>query len=100
MPLKFEWNEKKAEANIRNHKVSFEEAKIPPFDFENSEPNKFAQYYDEKAETVILKSEDKKSVILDPDVAEYFSDSESVNTALRALITAFSGIKISGKARV
>ena len=27
MPLKFEWKENKAEANIRKHNVSFEEAK-------------------------------------------------------------------------
>lgn len=66
---------------------------IPPFDFENSVPNKFAEQYNENAETVIFDSEKGISVVLEPDVAEYFPDSESVNTALRGLILAISKIK-------
>ena len=32
-------------------------------------------------------SDDQQIVVLDPDVAQYFRDSESVNRVLRALIT-------------
>ena len=73
---------------------------IPPFDFENSEPNKFAGRYDENAETVIYKSENARGVILDPDVAEHFPDSESVNIALRVLISETSKIRnLSGESK-
>ena len=65
---------------------------IPPFDFEHSQANKFASQYDEGAETLILDSEQAKSVILEADVAAYFPDSDSVNTALRALISAIPQI--------
>ena len=66
---------------------------IPSFDFERSMPNKFAEQYDEHAETIIHTSEQETSVILEPDVAAYFPDSESVNAALRALISAVSTMK-------
>ena len=66
---------------------------IPPFDFEHSAPNPFVERYREGVETVILTVEEKPSVILEPDVAAYFPDSESVNAALRTLIAAFSKIK-------
>ncbi len=66
---------------------------IPHFDFEHSQANKFASQYDEAAETLILDSEEEKSVILEADVAAYFPDSDSVNAALRALISAISQIK-------
>lgn len=44
------------------------------FDYSKAKPNRFA-----------LKS-DQQIVILDPDVAKHFKDSESVNRVLRALI--------------
>ena len=66
---------------------------IPPFDFEHSEPNKFVERYQQGVETIILTSEEKTSVMLEPDVAAYFPDSESVNAALRTLIAALSKIK-------
>jgi hypothetical protein len=44
------------------------------FDYRKAKPNRFA-----------LKNEERV-VILEPDVAEYFHDSESVNRVLRALI--------------
>jgi hypothetical protein len=44
------------------------------FDYSKAKPNRFA-----------LK-EDQQIVILDPDVAKHFKDSESVNRVLRALI--------------
>ncbi len=66
---------------------------IPPFDFDHSVPNRFAERYAEGVETTILQSKDKTPVMLEPDVAAYFPDSESVNTALRALIDALASIK-------
>ncbi len=44
------------------------------FDYSKAKPNRFAL------------AEDQRVVILEPDVAEYFYDSESVNRVLRALI--------------
>jgi hypothetical protein len=48
------------------------------FDYRQSRPNRFAEQVDTAAVVVVL----------DPDVAEVFTTPESVNTALRALITA------------
>ncbi|MCO5184456.1 MAG: hypothetical protein M9941_01845 [Anaerolineae bacterium] len=45
------------------------------FDYRKAKPNRF-----------VLK-ENQQVVILDPDVAAHFRDSESVNRVLRALIT-------------
>jgi hypothetical protein len=45
------------------------------FDYRKAKPNRFAL------------RENQQVVILDPDVAEHFKDSESVNRVLRALIT-------------
>lgn len=44
------------------------------FDYQKAKPNRFA-----------LKAQERV-IILEPDVAEYFHDSESVNRVLRALI--------------
>jgi hypothetical protein len=66
---------------------------IPPFDFEHSQPNPYADQYEKHAETVIFQAEQERSVILEPDVAAYFPDSASVNAALRAIISAISHIK-------
>ena len=48
------------------------------FDYRQSRPNRFANQIDTTAVVVVL----------DPDVAEVFTTPESVNTALRALISA------------
>jgi len=48
------------------------------FDYRQSRPNRFAEKVDTAAVVVVL----------DPDVAEVFTTPESVNTALRALMTA------------
>ena len=66
---------------------------IPTFDFEHSTPNRFAERYAEGVETTILHAEDKTTVMLEPEVAAYFPDSESVNAALRALIDALATMK-------
>jgi hypothetical protein len=47
------------------------------FDYRQSRPNRFA----DKIDAAVV-------VVLDPDVAEVFTTPESVNTTLRALITA------------
>jgi hypothetical protein len=46
------------------------------FDYSKSKPNRFAGKVEDDALVVVL----------DPDVAEVFTSSEAVNTALRALI--------------
>jgi hypothetical protein len=48
------------------------------FDYTKSSPNRFAGKVEDDALVVVL----------DPDVAEVFTSSEAVNTALRALMTA------------
>ena len=48
----------------------------PEYDLEDSEPNPYAERY----------AEGSNVVKLDPDVARFFPDSESVNRALRALV--------------
>lgn len=46
------------------------------FDYSKAQPNRFAL------------ADNQRIVILEPDVAEYFYDSETVNRVLRALIEA------------
>ena len=48
---------------------------LPEYDFSNARPNPYAARY----------AEGTNVVLLDPDVAEDFPDSTSVNEALRAL---------------
>ncbi len=74
-------------------KADNEFVEIPPFDFDHSMPNKFVEQYAEGIETTILHDENKTQVMLEPDVAAYFPDSESVNAALRALIAALASVK-------
>jgi hypothetical protein len=50
------------------------------FDYGRARPNRFAGVTDIKSRVIIL----------DPDIAEVFSTSESVNKILRAIITAMS----------
>ena len=61
---------------------------IPKFDFENSVPNKFAELYSEDNQTIIIKSNNIKTIVLDSDIADYFPDSKSENFALRSIIKA------------
>jgi hypothetical protein len=49
------------------------------FNYSKAKPNRFAGRI----------ARDRMVVLLDPEVSKVFPDSESVNTALRALITAF-----------
>lgn len=47
------------------------------FDYSKARPNRFAAQMEKN----------QRAVILDPDVAEFFTTSEAVNKVLRALIT-------------
>jgi len=47
-------------------------------DYRKARPNRFAARF----------SKDSLAVVLDPDIARFFTTPESVNAALRALITA------------
>ena len=47
------------------------------FDYRKAKPNRFANRI----------AKDRLVVVLDPEVSKVFTDSESVNAALRALIT-------------
>lgn len=153
MKLIFEWDARKAQRNLKSHKVSFDEAKtlfndpflitypdefhseiedrlisigysessvaekplllrgkpmkkksenqdnmLPEYDF-TSKKGVRGQYYHayRQGHTVKIHEEDgtitthyftleEGAVMLDPDVREYFPDSESVNKALRGLI--------------
>ena len=49
---------------------------LAEYDFSQGERGKYAKRY----------AEGTNIVVLSPDVAEFFPDSESVNTALRALV--------------
>lgn len=56
------------------------------YDFTNLHPNKYARKY----------AEGTNIVVIEPDLAKIFPDSESVNTALRALVSAFPKAKPKG----
>ncbi|MCX6153724.1 MAG: hypothetical protein NT007_06160 [Candidatus Kapabacteria bacterium] len=75
---------------MKNTKIDpvAEDFDIGPFDFENSLPNKYAQLYSEDNKTIIIKSDQVKTIVLDSDIASYFPDSKSVNFALRSIIKA------------
>ena len=56
------------------------------FDYSKSRPNRFAGQI----------SKDRVVVVLDPEVAEVFTTPESVNSVLRALVTALPERQKSG----
>jgi hypothetical protein len=59
------------------------------YDFSNARPNKYAKKY----------AEGTNIVVIEPDLIEFFPDSESVNSALRALVSVFPKTKRRKKAR-
>ena len=71
--MNFVWNPEKSKSSETNNQ---EDDLLPEYDFDyrKARPNRFA-----------LK-DDQRVVILEPDVAEIFKTSESVNEVLRALI--------------
>ena len=85
MGLVFEWSERKAAENARKHGVMSEDSDkidddemLSEYDFSKGVQAKYAAHF---AEGTTL-------VVLEPDVAEEFPDSEAVNEALRGLIEA------------
>jgi hypothetical protein len=54
------------------------------YDFSAARPNKYAKKYSEGANLVVIE----------PDLVKWFPDSESVNSALRALVSAFPQAKL------
>jgi uncharacterized DUF497 family protein len=94
MGLRFEWDPKKAETNLKKHGISFVMKRNTAtktetwemrkeYDFSNARPNKYAKKY---AEGVNI-------VMIDPDLVKFFPDSDSVNSALRALVSIFPKLK-------
>lgn len=69
---------KKTSANKPGHKSNADIRAEYQFDYKQARPNRFAGRIDRQ----------QLLVILDKDVSEVFSTPESVNTALRALISA------------
>jgi hypothetical protein len=69
---------------------------LPEYDFSGGVRGKYAQALREQGYTIRVYEADgtytetrvlgEKTVVLEPDVWEYFPDSQSVNRALRALI--------------
>ncbi len=53
------------------------------YDFSKARPNKYAKKY----------AEGTNIVVIEPDLVEFFPDSESVNSALRALVSVFPKLK-------
>jgi len=57
------------------------------YDLSNSRPNKYAKRY----------AEGTNIVLIEPDLVEFFPDSESVNTVLRTLVSILHKSKQKGK---
>ena len=69
----------KKTSNAKSRAKQFDEMKREyDFDYSKAKPNRFAGRI----------AKDQTVVLLDPEVSKVFTDSESVNTALRALIAA------------
>ncbi len=98
MSVQFEWDPKKAKANLTRHsaktmkkktsvlKKARRQEELKPeyrFDYSKAKPNQFAA----------KMTEGTVAVILEPDVAAIFNSSEAVNSFLRSVISATSGSK-------
>jgi hypothetical protein len=59
------------------------------FDYSKSRPNRFAE----------KMNQDRVAVVLDPDVAEVFASSASVNTMLRSVISGLPKTAVKAKTR-
>ncbi len=57
------------------------------YDFSDARPNKYAKKY----------AEGTNIVVIEPDLVEFFPDSESVNATLRVLVSIFPKTKSKGK---
>lgn len=68
----------KEKASRSRKKAEIDNRREYKFDYSKGRPNRFAS----------LANDEPLIVMVDPDIAEVFTDSESVNRALRALISA------------
>jgi hypothetical protein len=59
------------------------------YDFSNARPNKYAKKY----------AEGTNIVLIEPDLVEFFPDSESVNATLRTLVSIFPKTRSKGKSK-
>jgi len=59
------------------------------YDFSNVRPNKYVKKY----------AEGTNLVFIEPDLIEFFPDSESVNSALRALVSIFPKSRTKRKSK-
>ena len=99
--MKFEWDPQKAKANIRKHKVSFDEAATAlsdPMAATGIDPDhSIGELRDEyeqsdfpapflRGKYVKLLCESSNVIVLKPEVAEVFPNEEAVNFALLSLI--------------
>jgi len=95
MKVTVEWDPIKARTNQRKHSVTFEEAATVKKQFEIENDPDMLDDYDfsqgVRGKYVQRFAQDSNVVVLSPDIAEIFPDSESVNNALRMLV------EISGK---
>jgi uncharacterized DUF497 family protein len=100
MALKFEWDENKSKLNFKKHGVDFKENENTmrdEYDFSKGVRGKHYKAYREGHTVVINKNDGTQSiqyfkeedgaVMLDPDLKIHFPNSESVNKALRSLIS-------------
>jgi hypothetical protein len=92
--VRFEWDPEKASHNLKKHGVSFEEAESgkPMKKISDPEPeDDLRPEYDFHSLRVVArgpgrKEPEERTVLLAPDVAEVFPDSNAVNEALRFLM--------------
>ena len=61
---------------MNQNQINFGEEMLDEYDFSNGIRGKYVNRF----------KEDSNVIILDPDVAEIFNDSESVNNALRSIV--------------
>lgn len=59
------------------------------YDFSNVRPNKYAKKYAEATNIVVIE----------PDLVEFFPNSEAVNAALRVLVSIFPKTRSRGKSK-
>lgn len=99
MSLTFEWDEEKAQTNLKKHQVGFEDGGFmkKEYNFKGGVRGKHYKSYRKGHMVRVYKTNgtiqtnyftlEDGAVMLDPDIYQYFSTSESVNKALRSLVT-------------
>jgi hypothetical protein len=89
--VELEWDAAKARSNLTKHGVSFDEAATvfgDPLAVTIHDEDEMRPEYDLRGGYYKQYMEGTNLVLLEPDVAAVFPDSDSVNQALRVLIKA------------